>query len=30
MTFEEKGSWAYMAVIIIVSVIYFASVLGQV
>ena len=30
MSFEEKGSWAYMIVVLIVSGVYFASVLGQV
>jgi uncharacterized membrane protein len=30
MSFEEKGSWAYMTVVLIVSGVYFAIVLGQV
>jgi len=30
MPFEEKGRWAYMIVVIIVSAVYFAGVLGQV
>ncbi len=30
MSFEEKGTWAYMIVVLIVSGVYFASVLGQV
>ena len=30
MSFEEKGRWAYMIVVLIVSAVYFARVLGQV
>ncbi|MCH7610942.1 MAG: hypothetical protein IIB10_09715 [Chloroflexi bacterium] len=30
MSFEEKGRWAYMIVVLIVSAVYFAGVLGQV
>ena len=30
MSFEEKGTWAYMIVVLVVSGIYFASVLSQV
>ena len=30
MSFEEKGTWAYTIVVLIVSGVYFASVLGQV
>lgn len=30
MSFEEKGRWAYMMVVFIVSAVYFAGVLGQV
>ncbi len=30
MSFEEKGRWAYMIVVFIVSAVYFAGVLGQV
>ncbi|MCH8877706.1 MAG: hypothetical protein IIA89_12925 [Chloroflexi bacterium] len=30
MSFEEKGRWAYMIVVLLVSAVYFTGVLGQV
>lgn len=30
MTFEEKGTWGYTIVVLVVATVYFASVLGQV